>query len=128
MNHEETTTPTLPQVAQGHTSEQEAVRITRQDDVPELVDFILALKMQRPASTDQAARLLKHMVKQQTSSDNDLIADQMRTDGWESHVSEGETLAILAQRVTGYLATDAGVALFNFFVQTFAHTSGTMFD
>ena len=113
---------------QGHISEQEAVRITRQEDVPELVEFIQALQMKRPVSTDQAARLLRHMVKQQTASDDSLIADQIRTDGWEARLSEGETLEILAGRVSTYLASNAGVCLFNFFVQTFAGASGNMFD
>ena len=113
---------------EGHLSEQEAVRITRQEDIPELVEFILALKMNRPISTDQAARLLRHMVKQQTSSDDCLIADQMRADGWETCLSEGETLDVIAGRVTAYLASQPGVSLFNFFVKTFACTSGTMFD
>lgn len=115
-------------VAEGHLSEQEAVRITRQENIPELVEFILALKMHRPVSTDQAARLIRHMVKQQTASDDCLIADQMRADGWETRLSEGENLAMLAGRVSAYLASHAGVSLFNFFVKTFADTSGTMFD
>jgi hypothetical protein len=115
-------------VAAGHLSEQEAVRITRQEDIPELVEFILALKMHRPVSTDQAARLFRHMVKQQTASDDCLIADQMRADGWESRLSEGETMTMLAGRVSAYLTSHAGVSLFNFFVKTFANTSGAMFD
>lgn len=43
-------------------------------------------------------------------------------------MSEGETLALLAGRVSAYLASHAGVALFNFFVKTLAGTSGKMFD
>lgn len=113
---------------QGHTSEQEAVRITRQDDVPELVEFVLVLKMKRPVSTDKAARLLQHMVKQKMTSDSSQIADQMRDDGWETDLSEGETLPLLAARVLAYLASNEGIALFNFFVKTFANTSGAMFD
>ena len=121
--------PVHPQTtAEGHTSEQEAVRITKQEDVPELVDFILALKMKKPIATDRAARLIKHMVKQQTASDTQLIADQMRADGWQASLSADETLAVLAGRVSAYLATHPGVALFNFFVMTFARTSGTMFE
>ena len=110
-----------------HTSEQEAVRITQQEDVPELVEFILALDMKKPVSNDRAARLIKHLVKLQTASDSQLIADQMRTDGWEASLSDGETLAILADRVSAYFSTHAGTALFNFFVLTFARTSGNMF-
>ena len=113
---------------QGHTSEQEAMRITQQADVPELVEFVLVLKMKRPISTDKAARLLKHMVKQQMTSDSSQIADQMRDDGWVADLSEGETLPLLADRVLAYLATHEGIALFNFFVKTFANTSGEMFD
>jgi hypothetical protein len=115
-------------VGAAHTSEQEAVSITQQDDVPELVEFILALKMEKPVSTDKAARLFQHLTKQQTASNSTLIADQMRTDGWEADLSHGENLALIAERTTAYLATDDGVSLFNFFVMTFARTSGTMFD
>jgi hypothetical protein len=114
--------------SQDRTSEQEAVRITQQDDVPELVEFVLVLKMKRPVSTDKAARLLKHMVKQQMASNSSQIADRMRDDGWETDLSEGETLAFLADRVLAYLATHEGIALFNFFVKTFAKTNGEMFE
>lgn len=107
-----------------HTSEEEAIRITRQDDVPELVEFILALKMRRPISTDMAAELLTHMVMQQRSADASQIADQMAADKWAAVVSDGETLPILAQRVLDYLATHDGIALFNFFVKTFACSNG----
>ena len=111
-----------------HLSEQEAVRITQEEDVPELVEFILALKMNRPISTEKAARLIKHLVKEQTASDTTLIADQMLADGWEAGLAQGETCAQLANHASAYLATPEGTALFNFFVQTFAKTSGTMFD
>ena len=113
---------------EGHLSEQEAVRITQQEDVPELVSFIIALKMRTPISTDMAARLLKHMVKQQMSTDAGLIADQMRHDEWEPHLLQGETLILLADRALAYLATPEGIQLFNFFVKTFAETSGDMYD
>jgi hypothetical protein len=86
------------------------------------------LKMHRPVSTDQAARLFRHMVKQQTANTDCLITDQMRADGWETRLSEGETLEMLAGRVSAYLASQAGVCLFNFFVKTFASTSGFMSD
>ncbi|MBC7416476.1 MAG: hypothetical protein H7327_16255 [Herminiimonas sp.] len=109
-------------------SDREAVRITQHENVPELVAFIIALQMGRRISTDKAARLLEHMVKEQMSTDAGLIADQMRSDHWEADLSDGETLIVLAQRALGYLATDDGVALFNFFVKTFAGTSGDMFD
>lgn len=117
-----------PSTSQGHTSEQEAVRITQQDDVPELVEFVLALKMAKPISTDQAARLLKHLVKHQMASDSTQIADQMRDDGWEPGLSDGETLDVLADRALAYISTHEGIALFNFFVRTFARTSGSMFE
>ena len=113
---------------EGHLSEQEAVRITQQEDVPELVSFIIALHMSKPVSTDMAARLLKHMVKQQMSTDAGLIADQMRQDKWTSHLAHGETLLLLADRALAYLATHEGIQLFNFFVKTFAETSGEMYD
>lgn len=83
--------------------------------------------MRTPISTDKAASLLEHMVKQQMSSDTSQIADQMRHDGWEESLSDGETLTLLAGRALAYLATHEGIALFNFFVKTFARTSGTMF-
>jgi hypothetical protein len=128
MEHIKQDTPAPRSTDQAHTSEQEAVRITRQEDIPELVEFILALEMNKPVSTDQAARLFKHMVKLQTASDAVLIADQMCADGWEACLSEGETLATLADRVSAYLATHAGISLFNFFVLTFARTSGNMYE
>ena len=112
----------------GHLSEQEAVRITQQDEVPALTSFVAALEMGAPVSTDKAARLLKHMVKEQMSMDAGLIADQMRHDQWESHLSGDETVIILADRALTFLATQEGVVLFNFFVKTFAGTNGTMFD
>jgi hypothetical protein len=113
---------------ESHLSEQEAVRITRQEDVPELVSFVIALHMSRPVSTDMAARLLKHMVKQQMSTDAGLIADQMRQDEWASHLAHGETLMMVADRALAYLATHDGIQLFNFFVKTFAETTGEMYD
>lgn len=128
MNKSNPVDPTQNAHEEPHLSEQEAVRITQQDDVPELVEFVLALKMAEPISTDKAARLLKHLVKEQMSSDAGMIADQMRHDHWDANLSKGETLILLADRALGYLATDAGVALFNFFVKTFAETSGDMYD
>lgn len=117
-----------PSGPQAHISEREADRLTQQDDVPELVEFVLALKMRKPISTDKAARLLKHLVKQQMASDTSQIADQMRDDGWEECLSGDETLTLLAERILAYLDTHEGTALFNFFVRTFARTSGEMFD
>ena len=117
-----------PSGAQVHISEREAVRLTQEDDVPELMEFVLALKMRKPISTNKAAKLLKHLVKQQMTSDTSQIADQMRDDGWEESLSSDETLALLAERILAYLATHEGIALFNFFVRTFARTNGEMFD
>ena len=107
-----------------HTSEAEAIRITRQEDVPELVEFVLALKMRRPISTDMGAALLTHLVMQQRSTDASQIADKMAADNWTALISDGETLPVLAERVLAYLATHDGIGLFNFFVKTFACSNG----
>ncbi len=128
MNDSRLDHPAQASQGEGHLSEQEAVRITRQEDVPELVSFVIALQMSRPVSTDMAARLLKHMVKQQKSMDTGVIADQMRQDKWASHLAHGETLILLADRALAYLATHEGIQLFNFFVKTFAETNGVMYD
>ena len=128
MNNSQPLPAGQPVMPFGHTSEQEAVRITHQDDVPELATFVMALKMRTPISTDKAATLLEHMVKQQMNSDSSQVADQMRDDGWEADLSDGETLTVVADDALAYLATHEGIALFNFFVKTFARTSGTMFD
>lgn len=107
-----------------HTSKAEAIRITRQEDVPELVEFILALKMRRPISIDMAADLLTHMIMQQRTTDAGQIVDQMGADKWAAVISDGETLPVLAERVLAYLATHNGIALFNFFVETLACSDG----
>jgi hypothetical protein len=109
-------------------SEDEAVRITQTDDLPELIGFVAALKMVKPVSTERAARLIKHIVKQQMISNSVLIADQMRDDGWDTNLSDGESLALVAERASDYFATHAGISLFNFFVKTFAKTTGNMFE
>ena len=111
-----------------HVSETEAIRITRQDDIPELVEFVLALKMNAPISVDKAAAFLSCMVKHQMGIDASQVVDQMRDDGWEASLSNGETLLVVADRLLAYLATHEGIALFNFYVKTFARTSGKMFD
>lgn len=128
MNNSKALSVGEPSGIRVHTSEQEAMRITYQEDVPELVEFVLALKLRAPISTDKAARLLERMVKRQMSSDASQIEDQMLDDGWEENLSDGETLTVLADRALAYLATHEGIALFNFFVRTFAGTSGTMFE
>ena len=117
-----------PAITKQHISELEAVRITQTTDLPELMAFVVALKMIEPVSTDRAAKLVKHIVKQQMISDSVLIADQMRDDGWEADLTNGETLAVLAERASDYFSTQAGTSLFNFFVMTFAKTTGHMFD
>lgn len=127
MNTLKSPHPGAPLDTGGHISEKEAIRITRQDDIPELVEFVLALKMQTPISADKAAAFLSYMVKHQMSTDTNQVVDQMRDDGWEASLSDGETLVLVADRLLAYLATHEGIALFNFYVKTFARTSGEMF-
>lgn len=110
-----------------HLSEEEAIRITQQEDIPELRKFVLALEMVMPTSTDKAATLLMHMVKEQMSMDAGLIADQMRNDHWDADLPKGADLMLLANRALAHLATHEGIELFNFFVKTFAKTSGSIY-
>lgn len=109
-------------------SAEQATRTTHQDAIPQLNDFILSLQMHRPVSTDRAAELLEHLVKLQMASDDVRIADQMRDDGWEANLSDGETVTVLGNRAFAYLATSEGQSLFNFIVKTCAKTTGTMFE
>jgi hypothetical protein len=109
-------------------SETEAVRITHLEDRAELAVFVAALGMRTPVSTDKIAFLLEHMLKEQMSADTATIASQMRNDHWEHHLSDGETLEIVAHRALTFLRTHEGIALFNFFTKTFAKTSGAMFS
>ena len=111
-----------------HLSDQDATLIARYEGAPELAAFVAALGMQRPVSSHQAARLLKHVVKETMSATIALIEGQMRTDHWDKDLCEGETLAILAERAAAYLESPAGVQLFNLFIKTFAKTTGEMFD
>ncbi|MDB5936437.1 MAG: hypothetical protein JWQ01_3781 [Massilia sp.] len=108
-------------------SNDEALNITHDEDKPELAAFVSALGMRKPVSTDQAAFLLEHMIKEQMSADTNEIALQMRTDHWENNLSEGESLEEVAHRAFVFLSTPEGDRLFNFFVKTFAKTSGQMF-
>jgi hypothetical protein len=84
--------------------------------------------MQRSVTSNQAARLLEHIIKDSTSATVALIEGQMRTDHWEKDLSDGETLPEIAERAQLFLETPAGVQLFNFFAKTFARTTGEMFD
>lgn len=111
-----------------HLSDNAATRITRREGEPELSAFVAALNMVRPVSTDKAALLLEHIIKESMSADIALLEGQMRTDHWEAGLSDGETLAELAQRAHSFLETPEGIHLFNFFAKTFAKTTGEMFD
>jgi hypothetical protein len=108
-------------------SDQDAKLIARYEGALELADFVAALNMQRPVTSNQAARLLEHMIKETMSATIALIEGQMRTDHWEKDLSQGETLELLAERAQLFLETPAGVQLFNFFAKTFARTTGEMF-
>jgi hypothetical protein len=111
-----------------HISDQAATRITRREGDAELSAFVAALNMARPASTDKAALLLEHVIKESMSANIALLEGQMRTDGWHADLSPGETLAILAERAALFLENPEGIRLFNFFARTFAQTTGEMFD
>jgi hypothetical protein len=110
-----------------HLSTGEAQDVTHHQHNPELAAFIAALGMQNSVSTDQAAFLLEHMIKNQMSTDTQALASQMRTDHWENNLSAGESLDDVAQRALAFLGSPEGEKLFNFFVKTFAKTSGQMF-
>ncbi len=119
---------TPPGEAQPHLSHAKARAIALDDNDEQLQQFIAALGMQRPVSPTQAARLMEEVIKGSMSSNIDLLADQMRLDGWEAALSPGETLLQLAARAHGYLESGEGVELFNLFSKTFARTTGEMFD
>ncbi|HWT70990.1 MAG TPA: hypothetical protein VN361_02260 [Oxalicibacterium sp.] len=108
-------------------TESEAEAIVRGECREKLQDFIAALRMQRPVSADKAAMLLKHIVTDQMTTDANLIAGQMRLDHWELGLANGDNLAVLAERARDFLDTEAGVALYDFFVQVFARTRERMF-
>ena len=111
-----------------HISDNAATRITRREGKAELSDFVAALNMVRPVSTDKAAVLLEHVIKESMSANIALIEGQMRADGWEADLSQGETLAVLAERAALFLENPEGIHLFNFFAKTFAKTTGEMFE
>ena len=110
-----------------HLSDTQAIRTTHQQAKVELAQFSAALGMSVPVSTDKLAYLLEHLVKEQTSADSAMIRDQMVRDGWDRDVSGNESIDLIAQRAVAYLASEKGIALFNFFVKIFARTSGKMF-
>lgn len=111
-----------------HLSNKDAALIARYEGAPELAAFVAALGMQRPVTSNQAARLIEHVIKETMSATVALIEGQMRTDHWDKDLSDGETLAMLAERANAYFDTPAGVQLFNLFAKTFAKTTGEMFD
>lgn len=111
-----------------HLSDNAATRITRREGEPELSAFVAALNMVRPVSTDKAALLLEHIIKESMSADIALLEGQMRTDHWEADLSDGETFAGLAERAHMFLETPEGIRLFNFFTKIFAKTTGEMFE
>ena len=116
-----------PEAAPGHITDRAATRITRRDHA-ELAAFVAALTMQRPVTTDHAALLLEHVIKETMSATTSLLENQMRLDHWEAALADGETLSIVAERAQLFLETPEGVRLFNFFAKTYARTSGEMFD
>lgn len=117
-----------PVAAPGHITDHAATRITRRDSNPELEAFVAALTMQRPVSTDRAAELLEHIIKETMSATTVLLENQMRLDHWESALADGESLGLLAERAQLFLESPEGVRLFNYFARTYAKTSGEMFD
>ena len=112
-------------------SEMQAVDTTHGQARAELAEFAGALGTVVPVSIDKLAVLLEHLIKQQTSSDSAMIRDQMVRDGWDcggaDADADAESINVIAERVTNYLATEKGIALFNFFVKIFARTSSKIF-
>lgn len=111
-----------------HLSDNAATRITRRESDAELSAFVAALNMVRPVSNDKAALLLEHVIKESMSANIALLEGQMRTDGWDADLSQGETMSVLAERAAVFLESPEGVRLFNFFAKTFAKTTGEMFE
>ncbi|MDB5756459.1 MAG: hypothetical protein JWR56_2887 [Massilia sp.] len=111
-----------------HLSDRDAKLIARYEGAPALAGFVAALNMQRPVTSNKAARLLEHLIKETMSATTGLIEGQMRIDHWEKDLSDGEVLPLLAERAQLFLDTPEGVQLFNFFAKTFAKTTGEMFD
>ena len=111
-----------------HLSDEEATRITHEDVKPALQEFAVALNMAGPVSLDKLALLLEHVIKEQRSSDSEMIADQMRLDRWQDMLTGEESCELLAERITLFLATEEGIRLYNFFVRIFAKTTDSMFE
>lgn len=109
-------------------SDAQATRITQKDHAPELAEFVAALEVRGSVSSDKAALLLEHMIKQSTTASAALIADQMRVDQWESGLADGETVERVAERACRFLATGEGIRLFNFFVKVFARTNDETYE
>ena len=109
-------------------SDKDAALIARYEGAPELAAFVAALGMQQAVTSNKAARLIEHLIKETTSATVALIEGQMRTDHWDKDLADGETLMDLAERANAYFDTPAGVQLFNLFAKTFAKTTGEMFD
>jgi hypothetical protein len=111
-----------------HLSTTEAKETSRDDNDQQLRHFIAALGMRRPVDTAKVARLLEHVIKEAMSANIDWLEGQMRADGWEAALSDGESLGVLATRANAYLESPEGLELFNLFTRTFARTTGEMFD
>lgn len=110
-----------------HLSNEEAIHITHDKFKAELAEFVSALDMKLPVSTDKAATLLEHIIKEQMSADSALIANQMHLDQWEYALSDGESLRVLAERACSFLATDEGIELHNYFVKILAKTTKSIY-
>lgn len=109
-------------------SDAQATRITQEVHAPELAEFVSALALRGTVSSDKAALLLAHMIKESMSADAALIADQMRVDQWAPDLGDGETVELVAERVCLFLETEDGIRLFNFFVKVFARTKDETYD
>lgn len=109
-------------------TEAQAQEHSLDDSDQQLQQFVAALKMAKPVSTELAARLVEDVVKGATSANVDLLEAQMRIDGWDRTLSPGEDLATLAMRANAYLESPEGVEMFNLFTRNVARTTGEIFD
>lgn len=107
-------------------SQAQAVDTTHRQNEAELEEFAAVLGLPATFSIDKLATLLEHLVMQQTSADSQMIRDQMVRDGWEKTLGSETSIDALAERATTFLSSEHGIALFNFFVKTFARTSSKM--
>jgi hypothetical protein len=108
-------------------TESEAEALAGNECQTRLREFIAALKMQRPISSEKAAILLKHIVKNQMADDANLIAGQMRLDHWELGLANGDNPVVLAERACAYLNSAEGAALYDCFSKIFARSRERMF-